>query len=122
MTTPTVPEAQHASASPAGRSRPWTIAAFLTQVVYIIWLPLMFALGYLLGDVFGYEPGSESPSGFWARAVLVVVALLVIPLPSWVGVWLAVRARRLGGRAAAVVALLLCALTGLVLTFSSLPL
>ena len=121
MTTPTVPGTGQASTPTAVPSRPWTIAAFLTQVVYVLWLPLMFAFGYLLGDIFGYEPGTEEPVGFAATAANIAVALLVIPLPSWIGVGLAVKARRLGGRAAALVALSLCALTGLVLTVASLP-
>lgn len=122
MTTPTVPETQHGATSPASRSRPWTIAALLTQVFYVLWLPLMFAFGYMLGDIFGYDPGTEQPTGLWATAASVAAALLVIPLPSWVGMGLAVRARRLGARSAALVALVLCALTCLLLILSSLPL
>lgn len=60
--------------------------------------------------------------GFWAMAVNVLVALFMNPLPSWIGVGLALRARRLGGGGVATAALVLCLLTGIVLAVVSLPL
>jgi hypothetical protein len=96
--------------------------ALVTQVCYVLWLPLMFAFGYLLGSIFGYEPGTQESVGVGALLANIVVALVVIPLPSWIGVGFAIKARQLGGRVAAAVALLLCALTGIALAIASLPL
>lgn len=118
MTTPAV---QGHPAPSVHTAQPWTVSAFLSLLLYLAWLPLMFALGYLLGSLFGYEPGMNEQVGFWALAANVVVALLVIPLPSWLGAGLAVKSRRLGGGTAATIALVLCLLVGLVLVVVSLP-
>lgn len=122
MTIPVTPQVPNQPESTAGdRGRPWTVAAFLTQLAYLAWLPAMFAFGYLLGDIFDYEPGTDADIGVAATVVSVLVALLVVPLPSWAGVGLALKARRLGARTAATVALIVCALTGLFLAVLSLP-
>lgn len=114
--------APHAPPAPAMRDRPYTVGAFLSLLVYLVWLPLMFALGSLLAAMLGYEPGMNESVGFWPLAVNVLVAVLVVPLPSWVGAGLAFTGRRLGGGTAANIALALCLLVGVALLVMSLPL
>lgn len=103
-------------------AKPWTTGAYLSLLAYVVWLPLMFAFGYLLADLLGYDPGMTEPSGFLALAVTVLVAVAVVPLPSWIGAGLAIKARKLGAGTACVVALALCLISGVALLVMSLPL
>lgn len=103
-------------------ARPWTAAAFLTQLAYLLWLPAMFAFGYLLGSWLGYEPGMNEDVGFRALAVNVIVAVAIIPLPSWIGAALAAQGLRERRSTPAVAALALCLIIGLALMVMSLPL
>jgi hypothetical protein len=91
------------------RARSWTVAAWLMPLSYLVWFWVMFALGYWVTDAFDAYPSTDVPliqTGL--DGVLAAIGYgLVCGLPSWIGVWLAVRARRLGAGAAAVGALAL---------------
>ncbi len=122
MTTPVVLAApDRLTIAGRGRGGPWVIAAFITQLGYVLCLPAMLAFGCLLGDVFGHEPAGSEGRGFAAVLADVLVALFVVPLPSSVGAALAVKAWRLGAGTSATAALIPCALIGPALARSSLP-
>jgi hypothetical protein len=89
--------------------RRWTVAAFLMPVTYVVWFWIIFALGYWVTDLFGAYPSTDVPlirTGL-DGVIAAVCYGLVCGLPAWIGVWLAVKARRGGGGASAVAALVL---------------
>jgi hypothetical protein len=112
MSTPTVPQSSQNPPQPApidGSAQSLTIMAFLAPLTYLIWFWVMFAAGYWLTDLFDAYPSSSTAPALASMGVGGWLANLayfvVLALPSWVGAGLAVRARRQGGGAAALVAL-----------------
>ena len=85
-----------------------TLAAYLVNLTYIVWFWVMFAAGYWVASWFGIDPVEASITDQGALGWLAVIGLgLVAALPSFIGVALAVRAKRVGAGAAATVALVL---------------
>lgn len=95
--------------------RRWTVRAFLMPLTYLVWFWVVFALGYWVTDMFDAYPSTDTPlvqTGL--DGILANVGYgLVAALPSWIGVWLAVRARREGAGTAAIAALLLNLVMGI---------
>lgn len=84
-------------------ANPWTVAAWLAPLIYLVWLVVMFVLGYWVTGLFDFEPGlgtslkDQGTAEWFANAAYFVV----VAVPSWLGVWWASLARRAGaGRAA----------------------
>ncbi|MBK6762107.1 MAG: hypothetical protein IPG68_01950 [Micrococcales bacterium] len=86
-----------------------TTAAFLMPVTYLIWFPIVFALGYWITATFDAYPSTEVPLVQTGLDGIIAAACygLICGLPAWIGVWLAAKAGRGGGTAAAVLALVL---------------
>ncbi len=90
-------------------ARRWTMAAFLMPLSYVVWFWVVFALGYWVTDMFDAYPSTDVPliqtglDGVIAAAAYGVVC----GLPAWIGVWLAVKARRGGAGVSAIAALVL---------------
>ncbi len=89
--------------------RRWTITAFLVPLTYVVWFWVVFALGYWVKDIFGAYPSTDVPLIRTGLDGVIAAAVygLVCGLPAWIGVWLAAKARRGGGGASAVIALVL---------------
>jgi hypothetical protein len=124
--TSVTPEKVPSADAERDASRRLTIAAWLMPLAFIVWFPLMFAAGYWLTDLMDVYPAegatqemTEIGLGGW----LVALAFgLLAGLPGWIGAGFAVRARRLGARTAAVLALVVnLLLAGLFLLSSVLP-
>jgi tetrahydromethanopterin S-methyltransferase subunit E len=89
-------------------ARALTTWSYAVNLAYLVWLPVMFVAGYWVYSWFGLEPGMDTLSSAGFLGWLATLGFgLVTTLPSWCGAWLAVRARRVGGHMAAVVALVL---------------
>ncbi len=107
MSTPTVPPALNDRQPSTSPGHGLTIAAFLMPLAYLVWFWVMFALGYWVTDAMGAYPSTDramtdlGPGGW---AVAIGFALLVA-LPSWIGIGLAVAARRRGAGTASLVGL-----------------
>ena len=117
MTTPTVPQHSPSPVAPEeSPSRIWTSMAYLSLLAYLVWLPVMFVMGYWVTSWFDVDPGSgptmadQGVLGWLANLGLAVLA----GLPAWLGAGAAIRSRHLGGRTAPLVALVLTVLVALV--------
>ena len=116
MSTPIVPSNPTQESTPTA-SPPWTTLAYLALLGYVVWVPVMFVASYWVTSWFGVEPGSgptmasQGVVGWMTNLGMAVTA----GLPAWIGAWSALRARRLGGGTASVVALVLC--LGIALVF-----
>ena len=98
---------QHDTSAPS-RARTLTLAAYLVNLAYVVWFWVMFAGGYWVASWFGIDPAQESLTDQGLLGVLAAIGLgLVAAIPSLVGVFFAVRAKRAGAGAAATVALVL---------------
>ena len=106
-TTSITREAQHAAPT-SSRARTLTRAAYVVNLAYVVWFWVMFAGAFWVASWFGIDPVEESifDQGVlgWAAGI---GTLLVAALPSLVGAYLAVRAKRAGAGTAATVALIL---------------
>ncbi len=89
--------------------RRWTVAAFLMPLTYVVWFWVVFALGYWVTDMFDAYPSTDVPLIRTGLAGVIAAAVygLVCGLPAWIGVWLAVKARRAGAGVSAIAALAL---------------
>jgi hypothetical protein len=109
MTIPTVPASAQPSAASARPGRTLTVWSYLVNLAYLAWFWVMFAAGYWVYSLFDLDPSagdelsSEGVLGWSAAMVFGVVTAL----PSWVGAWLALRARAAGAGVAAVISLVL---------------
>jgi hypothetical protein len=106
MTVPTVPGTTPAPA-PQHAGRALTVWSYLVDFGYLVWFWVMLAAGYWVYSWFDMEPGmgdSLTDAGVlgWLTAVGVTAAVV---LPSIIGAWLALRARRAGAGLGATVAL-----------------
>lgn len=103
-----------------------TVAAWLMPLAFLVWFPLMFVAGYWLTDLMDVYPAegatremTEIGLGGW---IVAIIFGLVAGLPGWIGVGLAVAARRRGARLTAMLALVVnLLLAGLFLISSLLP-
>jgi hypothetical protein len=109
MTVPTVPANAQPTAGPSHPGRSLTVWSYVVNVAYLAWFWVMFAASYWVYSLFDLDPGagdvlsSEGALGWLAAMVFGVVTAL----PSWVGAWLALRARTAGAGVAAVISLVL---------------
>jgi hypothetical protein len=121
--TSVTPEKVPSAHAAGDDSRRMTIAAWLMPLAFIVWFPLMFATGYWLSELLDVYPAegatqemTEIGLGGWLVAFLFG---LLVGLPGWVGAAFAVRARRLGARTAAAMALVVNLLLALLFLLSS---
>jgi uncharacterized membrane protein len=113
------------SAAPRGDdSRRLTVAAWLMPLAFVVWFPLMFVAGYWLTDLMDVYPAegatqemTEIGLGGW---IVAIIFGLVAGLPGWIGVGLAVAARRRGARWTAMLALVVNLLLAALFLISSL--
>jgi hypothetical protein len=102
------------------------VAAWLMPLAFLVWFPLMFVAGYWLTDLMDVYPAegatremTEIGLGGW---IVAIIFGLVAGLPGWIGVGLALAARRRGARLTAMLALVVnLLLAGLFLVSSLLP-
>jgi hypothetical protein len=75
----------------------------------VFWFWVVFALGYWVTDVFDAYPSTDVPLIQTGLDGVIAAGCygLVCGLPAWIGVWLAAKARRSGGSANSVVAMVL---------------
>jgi hypothetical protein len=124
--TSVTPERTPSAAPGRDDARRLTVSAWLMPLAFLVWFPLMFAAGYWLTDLMDVYPAegatqemTEIGLGGWIVAILFG---LIAGLPGWIGVGLAVAARRRGARLAAMLALVVnLLLAGLFLISSVLP-
>lgn len=93
----------------ATRTRGYLLWSFLMPLVYIPWFLPMFALGYWVTSLVGAYPTTQDAPELTAMGLggwlLALLYGLVSGWPSWLGVSLAVLARRHGADAWAFLAL-----------------
>ncbi len=88
-------------------SRRLTGNAYLVQLAYIPWLPVILALWYVVLVMFSDEPvvsADLSDQGFTGRLANVALYAL-LALPNWVGAAFGARSRKAGGGRAATIAM-----------------
>lgn len=80
-------------------------------VTYLLWFWVSFAFGYFITDLVGAYPSVDPGPALTELGLRGYLAIAIwglqLALPALVGVWLAMRARRLGAGRPAVAALLL---------------
>ena len=105
-TSVTTQDRQH----PADRSRArsLTLAAYVVNLGYLVWFWVMLIGGYWVASWFGIDPVEESITDQGVLGWLAAFGLGVVSaVPSLVGAFLAVRAKRAGAGTAATVALVI---------------
>mgnify|MGYP003450519347 FL=1 len=105
-TSVTTQDRQH----PADRSRArsLTLAAYVVNLGYLVWFWVMFIGGYWVASWFDIDPVEESITDQGVLGWLAAFGLGVVSaVPSLVGAFLAVRAKRAGAGTAATVALVI---------------
>jgi hypothetical protein len=117
MSIPTAPAGPGSEVTPQRQGQRLTRLAYVMQLLYIPWWVVMFVAGYPLYALFDMEPGlgeDLTSKGFigWVASILFAV---VLATPSWVGAFMANRARGQGGGRRATVALTVCIAVGVAL-------
>lgn len=109
MSANTVPAPVRPEQPDSARASRLTRWAFAMPFTYLLWFWVSFAFGYFITDVVGaypsVDPGPSLTELGMSGYLGIAVWGLQLALPALVGVWLAVRARRLGAAWPAVVAL-----------------
>lgn len=125
MTTHIVGPNRHDSPD-SQTARPWISRAYLALAFFLVWLPLMFALGYVVTSWFDVDPSAgETITSHGLVGWLTAIGYAVlVGLPGWFGAWAAWRAQRICPSSAATVAMALAALaaTGLLVLCLVVPL
>ena len=105
-TSVTTQDRQHAA--DRSRARSLTLAAYVVNLGYLVWFWVMFIGGYWVASWFGIDPVEESITDQGVLGWLAAFGLGVVSaVPSLVGAFLAVRAKRAGAGTAATVALVI---------------
>lgn len=105
-TSVTTQDRQHAA--DRSRARSLTLAAYVVNLGYLVWFWVMLIGGYWVASWFGIDPVEESITDQGVLGWLAAFGLGVVSaVPSLVGAFLAVRAKRAGAGTAATVALVI---------------
>lgn len=114
MSVPTVPTRDPRPTASEQPGAGLTMRAYVVNLAYIAWFWVMFAAGYWVYSWFDLDPSAaqslrDAGLAGWAAALGYA---LVATSPSWVGAWLAGRARAVGAGRAATIALVVNLVVG----------